>query len=341
MSFGKRSEAPRQRWRDSIPPSVVHLIAGGLGATIAAISTCPLEVVQTRLQSSILNFTNLSSAPALKVGAMGNVGVLNFGAAKNVAFYIERQIKYNYLTQLFSYMRYMIRTEGASSLFKGLLPSAAGVAPAKSIYFLVYSQVKTALNESVYFESESRPVYTIAAVCSGLTTSTFINPVWFVKTQMQLHHEKHKLTVSKCIRNAYKSHGLKAFFRGMSASYVGVFETIIYFVIYEDVKKQLKHYRDQKFHSTDFVFASVASKLTATLLMYPHEVMRTRLREDIKNTDGRLKYRNFVQALITVAKEEGVAGLYGGFGTNIIRQIPSTAITFLAYEAIINFFQES
>eukprot|EP00794_Sanderia_malayensis_P007130 gene7131-7935_t len=326
-----------------IPPGAVHLIAGGLGATIAAVSTCPLEVVQTRLQSSILNFTSLARAPALKYAVTNHVGIINLNAARNMAYHLERHLRYNYLTQLFSYMRFMVKNEGATSLFKGLFPSAVGVAPAKSLYFLVYSQVKTSLNDSIYFQTDTRPVFTIAAVCAGLTTSTFINPVWFIKTQLQLDHNKESLTVNRCIQNAYKQQGYRAFFRGMTASYVGVFETIIYFIIYEDVKKRLKIYRGTqqggKFHSSDYVLASVLSKLSGTLVMYPHEVMRTRLREDTKIADGRLKYRNIFQTFLTVAREEGFNGLYGGFGTNIMRQVPSTAITFLAYEAIINFFE--
>lgn len=36
--------------------AIIHLLAGGLGGTAGAIATCPLEVVKTRLQSSVANF---------------------------------------------------------------------------------------------------------------------------------------------------------------------------------------------------------------------------------------------------------------------------------------------
>lgn len=333
-----------QRWKDLIPGSAVHLIAGGIGATIASATTCPLEVVQTRLQSTLLTSFRTVEAPIVSLAGQAGAGALHMGLFKGTAFQVQRFLRNNYLYQLFSYMRYMARTEGASSLFRGLLPNALGVAPAKSVYFLVYSEVKNYLNESVYFETESRPVFTVAAVCAGLSTSTATNPVWFIKTQLQLHQNQQKLTIANCIRSAYKTHGLAAFFRGMSASYVGIFETIIYFIVYEDIKKKLKYYRNsmdpEKFHVLDYVFGSVVSKLSATMVMYPHEVVRTRLRQDLKDCTGRLKYRNFLQTLMTVAKEEGYVGLYGGFGTNLVRQVPNTAITFLVYEAFINFFEE-
>lgn len=337
------AEETRQ-WRDLIPSSAVHLIAGGIGATIASATTCPLEVVQTRLQSTFLNTFKSINAPVVSLAGQGAVGALNLGATRGFTIQVQKFFTNNYLYQLFAYMRYMAKTEGTSSLFRGLLPNALGVAPAKSVYFLVYSEVKNYLNESAYFESESRPVFTLAAVCAGLSTSTATNPVWFIKTQLQLHHDQQRLTMTNCIRNAYRTHGSKAFFRGMSASYVGIFETIIYFIVYEDLKKRLKYYRtvknSDKFHILDYVCGSIVSKLAATLVMYPHEVVRTRLRQDLQDSSGKLKYRNFVQTLLTVAKEEGHIGLYGGFGTNLVRQIPNTAITFLVYEAIIDYFDE-
>lgn len=41
----------------------VHLVAGGAGGTAGAVATCPLEVVKTRLQSSLGN--SLASATTL------------------------------------------------------------------------------------------------------------------------------------------------------------------------------------------------------------------------------------------------------------------------------------
>uniref|UniRef100_A0A224YVN7 Mitochondrial transport n=1 Tax=Rhipicephalus zambeziensis TaxID=60191 RepID=A0A224YVN7_9ACAR len=43
--------------------AIIHLLAGGLGGTAGAIATCPLEVVKTRLQSSVANFHFVSSGP--------------------------------------------------------------------------------------------------------------------------------------------------------------------------------------------------------------------------------------------------------------------------------------
>lgn len=59
------------------------------------------------------------------------------------------------------------------------------------------------------------------------------------------------------------------------------------------------------------------------------EVARTRLRQEGD------KYHKFVQTIALVWKEEGKAGLYRGLGTQLVRQIPNTAIMMATYELIV------
>ena len=56
---------------------------------------------------------------------------------------------------------------------------------------------------------------------------------------------------------------------------------------------------------------------------------RTRLREEGN------KYRSFFQTLRLVWAEEGYRGLYRGLGTQLVRQIPNTAIMMSTYEAVV------
>lgn len=54
----------------------------------------------------------------------------------------------------------------------------------------------------------------------------------------------------------------------------------------------------------EFMVAGAVSKTIASCVAYPHEVARTRLREEGN------KYRTFWQTLFTIWREEGKAGLY-------------------------------
>lgn len=59
------------------------------------------------------------------------------------------------------------------------------------------------------------------------------------------------------------------------------------------------------------------------------EVVRTRLRQE------GTKYKSFMQTLLLVYKEEGRQGLYRGLVTQLVRQIPNTAIMMASYEAVV------
>jgi solute carrier family 25 protein 33/36 len=51
--------------------------------------------------------------------------------------------------------------------------------------------------------------------------------------------------------------------------------------------------------------------------------------------DGQLKYTGLVQCFTTIFKEEGMAALYGGLVPHMLRVVPSAAIMFGTYEAVL------
>ena len=79
----------------------------------------------------------------------------------------------------------------------------------------------------------------------------------------------------------------------------------------------------------DCMIAGAISKTVACIMTYPHEVVRTRLREENS------RYKGFFQTLSTVFREEGNRGLYRGLSTQLVRQIPNTAIMMATYEATV------
>ncbi|GLH03313.1 Mitochondrial carrier protein Rim2 [Gryllus bimaculatus] len=138
--------------------------------------------------------------------------------------------------------------------------------------------------------------------------------------------------------------GLVGFYKGITASYFGISETVVHFVIYEAIKARLAARRAQAAAAAggdgkpldktsrdfvEFMLAGAVSKTVASCIAYPHEVARTRLREEGN------KYRSFWQTLFTVFQEEGHRGLYRGLATQLVRQIPNTAIMMSTYEAVV------
>ena len=75
----------------------------------------------------------------------------------------------------------------------------------------------------------------------------------------------------KLVHNIWKTDGLKGFYRGLTATYVGVTETVIHFVIYEHLKKLFKERRENyQMQPLDCVLAAGLAKMTASSTCYPH-----------------------------------------------------------------------
>jgi len=233
-------------------------------------------------------------------------------------------------------LRHIFIHEGIPGLFKGLGPNLMGVFPSRAIYFWAYNTAKRNVNATLPKANRDTPfVHVTSAAMAGFTASTATNPIWLIKTRLQLDraHGANTLSIRTCISRIYKDLGIKGFWKGVTASYWGISETVIHFVIYEYLKKQLANAQNKR--KTDektlldfvgFMLCGACSKTCATIVAYPHEVARTRLREENS------VYRSFWQTLATVYRNEGRRGLYRGLATQLIRQIPNTAIMMSTYE---------
>lgn len=88
--------------------------------------------------------------------------------------------------------------------------------------------------------SDSPIVHILSASCAGFVSSTATNPIWFIKTRLQLDHDsKSKMSVMQCMRKIYRTSGFLGFYKGITASYFGISETVIHFVIYEAIKAKI------------------------------------------------------------------------------------------------------
>jgi len=83
------------------------------------------------------------------------------------------------------------------------------------------------------------------------------------------------------MRTIYRESGIFGFYKGITASYFGISETIIHFVIYEFIKSKLKERRmtaqlekdieeTDGYHFGQFMLAGAISKTCASVIAYPH-----------------------------------------------------------------------
>ncbi|KAK2017961.1 mitochondrial carrier [Colletotrichum eremochloae] len=325
--------------------SWVHFVAGGVGGMTAATLTAPLDVLKTRLQSDFYQ-AQLRASHQARSQVVGSLGPLRAAVF--------------HLRETFQILGSVYKIEGPRALFKGLGPNLVGVIPARSINFYTYGNGKRLIAEYGNGGNEAAWVHLSAGVLAGMTTSTVTNPIWLVKTRLQLdknvahqkgglHKRQYRNSVD-CVRQVLRTEGFRGLYKGMSASYLGVAESTLQWVLYEQIKNRLaareeriiasgrdKTFWDQTVDLMGNAGAAGGAKLVAAILAYPHEVARTRLRQ-APLANGQLKYTGLWQCFRVVWIEEGFMGLYGGLTPHLMRTVPSAAIMFGMYEGILRIF---
>ncbi|KAI9163617.1 mitochondrial carrier [Paramyrothecium foliicola] len=327
--------------------SWVHMMAGGVGGMTAATLTAPLDVLKTRLQSDFYQ----AQLRAARAAAAQTQAVAQLNPARAAI---------HHLNDTLSILATVYRTEGWRALFKGLGPNLVGVVPARSINFFVYGNGKRLMSDHWNGGEEAPWVHISAGIVAGVATSTATNPIWMVKTRLQLDKnvsERSRGVMQRqyrnsldCVRQILRDEGMRGLYKGMSASYLGVAESTLQWTLYEQLKASLarreariiasgreKTWWDRTVDWTGKFGAAGGAKLIAAVLAYPHEVARTRLRQ-APLADGKLKYTGLWQCFSLVWKEEGLMGLYGGLTPHLLRTVPSAAIMFGMYEGILRLF---
>lgn len=298
----------------------LHFFAGWLGATISCVMFSPLEVLKTKQQSSTFRHLSLPRLSA----------------------------------QIW-------RAEGAAGFYRGLVPHLAGVGPARALYFGGYRWCKQHLHERTGLSG--RYLDFTAGAAAMVASVSIMSPVWVVKTRYQLQSSAPGAPpmyagVVDAFQRVYRREGLPAFYRGLSASYLGVFETALQFALYGELKERraavrLAALRTEAaagaraplpadpgararlaFDDGDAFWTSAASKLVAAVATYPHEVLRTRMREAALVPGGAPRYAGLLQSAALILREEGLRGLYGGMAVHLLRTVPNAAVLVLVVEKV-------
>lgn len=245
----------------------------------AALFTSPLDVLKTRLQSDFYKSrTTPADLGALRSTSFLHLSFLNFHETFQILFSIPR-------------------VEGWRALFKGLGPTLTGIVPASAIKFYAYGTSKSIISRTMNEGQEAAWVHLLAAASAGLVVSTATNPIWLIKTRLQLDKsraEEGGVMAAKryknsldCTLQVIRQEGIRGLYRGLSASYLGVTESTLQWVLYEQMKMRLTRQEErerrtgkQKTHWEETthwalrIGAAGGAKLFAAGITYPHEVRR-------------------------------------------------------------------
>ncbi|KAL3822351.1 hypothetical protein ACHAXA_001728 [Cyclostephanos tholiformis] len=291
-------------------PNYVSSIIAGVGSgSLASVVCAPLDLVRTRMQVA---------------GGLGK-------SAQRAK--IIKSIHEVYLA------------EGVQGCFRGLGATLATVPAFWGIYFPLYEEFKSKiLHWSSHYGDGGNNHYALvhlsSAVTAGAVADIICNPLFLVRTRMQteaLHYFQMPLSermphgLTSTVRSLYKEGGIPIFWRGLTASLLGLGHVGIQFPVYERLKAEArKRSPDGEESPLDLLIASGLSKMTAAIITYPHEVIRSRMM-DARGPETGLNVYQTAQHIIQI---EGYAGLYAGLRVTLLRVVPNCCVTFVSYELI-------
>lgn len=313
--------------------------SGAFAGFLSGLVVCPLDVAKTRFQAQ---------------GAY----LKSLGGSNQTLF---NQSKYK---GAFHSMGLIYKEEGIRGLYRGVVPITLGYFPTWMIYFTCYEHFKP-FYQNITNDNDNL-TYFASAISSGAISTTLTNPIWVVKTRLMLQMDNGKTIYDRfgptetsqsskrywykgtidAFKTMYHNEGLGVFYRGLLPSYFGLVHVAIQFPLYENFKK-LFHISEEDVQTlsmgqfTKFIFASCLSKMIASAITYPHEIVRTRMQlvSTSKTEVAEPQLKALVRVVKSIVHTEGIRGFYSGFVINLTRTVPASAVTLVSFEYFKRYFQ--
>jgi len=135
--------------------------------------------------------------------------------------------------------------------------------------------------------------------------------------------------ISQSMRGIVKAEGIRGLFKGNTANSVSSAPgKAIDFFAYAVYKGMLTGNGDREPTNLERLLAGSLAGMTSDTILYPLEVVSTRVTMD----SG--KYGGIRKALVHIAKKEGIKGLYAGWGCAMVGVIPYAGFSFGCYDIL-------
>lgn len=279
--------------------------------------------------------------------------------------------------------RTVARQEGARGFYAGVVPAVVGSTVSWGVYFTCYNNAKARYRRVHDLEHLPSHLHLASAAEAGLVVSLATNPIWVVKTRLQLQKktdaaspETRRARGGTSVRPYHgfvdalaqiaRYEGIAGLYKGLGPSVFLVSHGALQFTAYERLrlwrttpkatgKKTRLPNEPAAVPPSAFECAwlGVASKLFASSVTYPSQVVRARMQQRSVETHdanapnrsgssaGRAPlYRSFSSSLRDILRREGALGLYKGMVPNVLRTLPSSGVTFMVYESVRSFLGE-
>lgn len=241
----------------------------------------------------------------------------------------------------------IIREEGLSSMWKGHVPAQAlsiiyGVAQFvtfEGLTYMAYPLLPSDLTTGVY-----KPVYHfMCGGVSGCMASLVSLPVDVLRTRLVSQGEpKVYKSISHALQSMYMEAGVRTFYKGFTPTMMLLFpQTGLQFGFYALFTRMWKKAQDtthiHQLSGFQSLLCGGLAGVCAKSGVYPLDVIKKRLQvqgfEEARRPFGRVThYTGFLHCIATIAKQEGMKGLFRGLSPSLLKSFFSVGLHFAAYE---------
>jgi len=222
-----------------------------------------------------------------------------------------------------------LKAGGMKGTWKGVVPIALGSAPSAAVFFSTYETCKGIFKranggkDEWYFHSLSSSIGEFFA-CSVRV------PAVMLANNLQVGKYA---TLGEAAGAIHKAGGIPAFWSGFGTMVIrDIPFAILQFPIYEACKNKIAEYQGAPCSPTQGACCGSFAGSIAGASTTPLEVAKTRIFIDNSNALADRKYSGTWSTLSLVAKEEGMAGLFGGLAPRVFWITLGGFVFFGAYE---------
>ncbi|TQS34665.1 hypothetical protein Golomagni_04943 [Golovinomyces magnicellulatus] len=292
---------------DVIPPWGLA-IAGATGAVIANAIVYPLDIVKTRIQVQV----------------------------KRRPGYLTEDDPI-YYESISDAIQKIVHQDGVSGLYAGINGSLLGVASTNFAYFYWYSILRTCYMK--YQRSASTlgtAVELILGAVAGAAAQVLTIPVAVITTRQQTRIEKTRKGIVDTAKDVIESDdGWTGLWSGLKASLILTVNPAITYGAYQRLGEI---FFTQKANLKPILGA--VSKSLATVVTQPLIVAKVCLQSK-SLCQNQKQFKNFIDVMHYIIKNEGVTGLFKGIGPQIIKGLIVQGLLMMTKERYRSLFSVS
>uniref|UniRef100_A0A2P2KM73 Uncharacterized protein MANES_14G008600 n=1 Tax=Rhizophora mucronata TaxID=61149 RepID=A0A2P2KM73_RHIMU len=171
----------------------------------------------------------------------------------------------------------------------------------------------------------------VAGAAAGVVSTLTCHPLEVLKDRLTVCPDIYP-SLRVAMGKIYKDGGIGAFYAGISPTLIGMLPySTCYYFMYETMKKSYCRSKNKKsLNRPEMLLLGALAGFTASTISFPLEVARKRLM--VGALQGKCP-PHMAAALSEVIREEGVRGLYRGWGASCLKVMPNSGITWMFYEA--------